>query len=707
MKKVLKVVGLIILPALIVIIAIVLSVMPYFATKYVNEHGKEFTGRKIALNEIRFNYLTTTLNVIGFKMFETDEQRPFVTFDTLRIKFKPFRLISSELNIEQIRLVKPEVNIVRKDTVFNFSDIITFIKSKPKTQKEEKNPAPLKYIFRNITLDSGKISFNDAAANYTSVMKDLGFAIPYISYNQEEISQVGLKFHFENGGFFQAKADYNQKLGLFGADFTVKQLDIAPFIPYTKDYFRLKSIEGLAEGEFHISGNIGKPDSLLISGNGNLIDFSAIDPSGIKVLGLKNGHVVMNQTLPMKFAFNFDTISLTEPFLFFEMKDSTNNILKLMVPGGTSDEPFSYSYKIRNFEINKGIVDFRDNTHVEPFNYHVDQLSLKLDSISSTSKWINTYASARLNNHGKLKMELGIDPSNPFELKINSVLTNFMLTDLNIYSKYYVGFPIILGNMYYQSKTSITAKQLNSENKLIIRNVKLGKKSGGLMNIPLKLAIYLLTDIHGDITLDIPLTGDLKDPKTNISRLVWQTLKNVVVKIVASPFLALSHLMGVDPTEVKGIEFNYCDTTLVSSHLRRIRLFTELEKKKPDMKIELASYNDTELEKKEIAVNEAGKLFSQATGSDSKKEKSRFLTFINQRLKTDTATLVYGCVQLIGSHKLDSIQSSFSKIRIREIERALHTTDSTSRIKVIVPNREAPENIGSRPVFELKYSVDE
>ena len=302
---------------------------------------------------------------------------------------------------------------------------------------------------------------------------------------------------------------------------------------------------------------------------------------------------------------------------------------------------------------------------------------------------------------------MGIDPSNPFELKVDYVLTNFQLSDLNLYSKYYVGFPILLGNMYYQGKTVIKARQITSENKLIIRNAKLGKKSGGLMNLPLKLAVYLLKDINGDIILDLPLTGDLKDPKTNISHLVWQVLKNVVVKVVASPFRALSRLMGVDPAEVKGLEFDYADTTLTDRHLKRIKLFTELEKKKPDMKIELTYFNDIELEKKEIAMGEAGKLFKASTGSDYTREKAQFTTFLAQKLKSDTISPVSGSLLLIGNHKLDSIQNSYAQKRIHKIEAALHSIDSTTRIKMVTPNKEVPENVGSRPVFELKFSVDE
>jgi len=707
MRKAIKIFIWYVLPVIIMLIIITLVSLPYVAKKYINEHGKEYTGRKLAVDQIRINYFTKTFRIIDFKMYEPDGQQSFIAFDTLLIKINPIHLFSSELDIDQIRLVKPEVNIVRHDTVYNFDDIIVFLKSKPKGEPDKKSSGPYKYVLRNISLERGKLSFNDKGANYTNIMKDLGFAIPYISYNEEEISKVGLKFYFENGGFFQAKADYNLKKGVYDADFTVNQLDIAPFLPYTRDYFRLKSMEGIVDGTFHLNGNISKLDSILINGDGNVSNFTAKDLSDRKVLGAKLGHVVMKNSLPMKFSFNFDTIALTEPYLFFEMKDSTNNFLNLMVPSPPSSEPFQYFYAINHLKIEKGLVDFRESSHGEPFNYNLDQISFAIDSISSTSKWIKAYSAARLNKRGKLKVEMGIDPSNPFELKVDYVLTNFQLSDLNLYSKYYVGFPILLGNMYYQGKTVIKARQITSENKLIIRNAKLGKKSGGLMNLPLKLAVYLLKDINGDIILDLPLTGDLKDPKTNISHLVWQVLKNVVVKVVASPFRALSRLMGVDPAEVKGLEFDYADTTLTDRHLKRIKLFTELEKKKPDMKIELTYFNDIELEKNEIAMGEAGKLFKASTGSDYTREKAQFTTFLAQKLKSDTISPVSGSLLLIGNHKLDSIQNSYAQKRIHKIEAALHSIDSTTRIKMATPNKEVPENVGSRPVFELKFSVDE
>jgi hypothetical protein len=287
------------------------------------------------------------------------------------------------------------------------------------------------------------------------------------------------------------------------------------------------------------------------------------------------------------------------------------------------------------------------------------------------------------------------------------VITNFQLSDLNIFSTHYMGYPFLLGNMYYKGKTVIANRQLNSENKLIIRNATLGKKSGGIMNIPLKMALYLLKDLHGDIILDLPLTGDLNDPKTNIRKLVWTTLKNVVVKVVASPFIALSGLLGVEPKEVKGVEFNYRDTTLTETHLRRIKLYTELERKKPDMKVEMNYFNDVNLEKREIAVDETGKLFLAATGLDYRKEQDKFSSFLKTKLNSDTVSTVTGSCLLIGEHKLDSIQQNISRIRMQKIKAALRSFDDSTRIRIVIPNKEVPENIGSRPNFELKFSIEE
>ena len=279
MKKAFKIIVYFILPVLIVFVIIALVALPPLAKKYINEHGKEYTGRKLLVNQVRINYFTATFHVIGFTMFEADEQAPFVAFDSLTVDINPLRLFSSELDVEKLRLVKPEVTITRRDTIFNFSDIIAFFNSRPKSDTVSKPSGPYKYVVKNISLVSGKLTYNDKGIDYTNIMSNVGFTIPYISYNREDISEAGLKFYFENGGFLQAMAGYDMKKGAYNADFEVSKLDISPFLPYMKPYFRFKSYEGMADGKFHIKGNINNIDSVLIRGDANVADFAAKDLS--------------------------------------------------------------------------------------------------------------------------------------------------------------------------------------------------------------------------------------------------------------------------------------------------------------------------------------------------------------------------------------------------------------------------------------------
>jgi uncharacterized protein involved in outer membrane biogenesis len=131
MRKIIRFIALLILPAIIVLIIAALIALPYLAKYYINKHGRDYTGRKIEVRQVRVNYLTATFRIIDFKLFERDERQSFVSFDTLLVNVDPIHLFSSELSIDQLRLAKPEISIIRTDTLFNFDDIITFIHSKP------------------------------------------------------------------------------------------------------------------------------------------------------------------------------------------------------------------------------------------------------------------------------------------------------------------------------------------------------------------------------------------------------------------------------------------------------------------------------------------------------------------------------------------------------------------------------------------------
>jgi len=113
-----------------------------------------------------------------------------------------------------------------------------------------------------------------------------------------------------------------------------------------------------------------------------------------------------------------------------------------------------------------------------------------------------------------------MDPRDPLmNLNLDVWITDFILSDLNIYSRHYLGSSILRGDMDYRSNTRIRDGQLSSENKLVIEHVEVGEKEGGLHDLPLKFALFLLKDREGVVNLDVPVRGDLKNPEVSVGKI--------------------------------------------------------------------------------------------------------------------------------------------------------------------------------------------
>lgn len=716
MKK--RIIGIV----LLILLAIIVSGMifgPFIARIYVNNNGKELIGRTLTIEKVRINYFTSTVRLIGFNLFEKDDTSLFVGFDTLLIDLQPRKLLKSELVVKRLWLTDPVAQIVQRDTVFNFSDIIYFLSASDTTVVKDTVVADsdFKFEFSDIRLKGGNISYTDEIINNTTHLNNLTFTIPYLSWNQDEASEAGLKFNFRNGGYFAALGSFDPGSGEFNAKIIVNELDISQFTAYIKPHVFLNSIEGSAGCELNFNGNADMIDSLRVEGRILVKEFAAFDNNERKILGAENLKVSLNPTLPLAGRYIVDSISLIRPYLLFEMHDSSNNFIELFPPAQpdtvTSEQAEGESisdslvYSVNSVIINDGVIDFSDITLDEPFNYHLSQIALKTDSVSSKSSWLQAISTMRLNERGDLRAEIGVNPSDPYELKVDYVISNFRLPDFSPYSKFYLGSAIIYGNMYYEGKTTITARQITSENNLVIRNAEIGKKSGGILNIPLRLALYLIKDLNGDIKINMPVRGNLNDPEIKIGRLIWTTFKNLIFKIAATPFIALSDIFGFDENDLKGIDFDYSDTLLTATNTKRLDQLLYMKENKKELDIELVYFNDKNLERDQIGLHEAGNIFRRQTGKSYLEDKDNFEEFLKSYLGKDTIDLYNDCIEVAGAQKIDSILKSREDLRIRLVDDYLKSRDSLSRISIFLPAGDAVYKAGSKPGFEMKFSIEE
>src|SRR5690606_36254780 len=97
-------------------------------------------------------------------------------------------------------------------------------------------------------------------------------------------------------------------------------------------------------------------------------------------------------------------------------------------------------------------------------------------------------------------------------------------------------------DLKYQVKNS----RMQGENNMVLHDFALGKKVDhpGAMDLPLDLAVALLKDSSGRISLDLPISGDMNDPQFSYGAVIGQALRKVLTSLVSSPFRLLGKLAG-------------------------------------------------------------------------------------------------------------------------------------------------------------------
>ncbi|MEN8203160.1 MAG: DUF748 domain-containing protein [Bacteroidota bacterium] len=685
------------LSIMLAILILALAIAPVIVKRQAIKRSKELIGRQINIEKLKVNYFSSTIRIIDFILYEADEEESFVTFDTLLVNLAPLRLIRKDMVIQKLYLKGLTAHIWQQDSLYNFTDLLEYHQSEPDTLYSDTiESEPLHYIFSNLELNKARFSYTDSSIDKTIYMRDLSFFIPHIAWNQEEKSEAGIRFNFHREGYFQSALQLDPKEGEFDAQISLNKLYLNEFTDFLKKSVPIDSLSGLVNSNIVVKGDLDEIENSILSGDIELLGFELTDQTQDKLIGLSQLNLSFNEIDLQNRSFAFDSLTLSQPYIHFALFDSSNNFFDLLGMEATQEVDSTQessaekdsletvtgpatSYALNSFVIKNGVIDYTDHRTDEPFKYHLSELAMSVDSISSHEDWIDLYARMLLNNRGKLNAELGVNPQDPMNMTLDIAISDFILSDLNIYSRYYLGSPIIKGDMYYKSKTNITGGQLSSENNLIIENVEVGDKEGGLHDLPLKFAVFLLKDREGVIDLDVPVRGDLKDPKVDVGTIVWNTFKNLIVRAVAAPYDLLADMMGVDPKDIQSIEFAYADTTLTDQRKEQLDLLLSLEEKKKGLGIELIYYNDKDKETEQIYLAEASKLSSPVPPSDS-------LTLV--QTSTDLAEL-------------------YTQKRIVQVDEYLKLMNDSTRIFISEAHSDAPGNLGSVPKFEVKYSMSE
>ncbi|MBS4089223.1 DUF748 domain-containing protein [Pseudomonas rustica] len=385
-----------------------------------------------------------------------------------------------------------------------------------------------------------------------------------------------------NGSPFKVKLDSGVgKSGKLSADGTVnlapvnaqlnvktQDIDLRVAQSYINPFIRLELRSGMLGSDLKVNLKSTEPLALSVTGRAQIDQLHTLDT--LKTRDFLKWQQVVVEGLNYQHgdSLSIDKVNLFQPYARFMINDDrTTNIDDLLIPQpadsgakSTAAKPASkdkpLGIHIGGIAINDGSANFADFSLTPNFATAIQQLNGQIGTIDSRqAKPASVDIKGKVDRYAPVTIKGAVNPFDPMaSLDIATSFKRVELTTLTPYSGKFAGYRIRKGRLNLDLHYLITKGQLKAENKVVVEQLQLGEKvdSPDAVSLPLKLAIALLKDVDGKISIELPVTGDLNNPQFSVMPIVWQTLRNLIVKAAAAPFKLIGGLVSGGGSEDLG-----------------------------------------------------------------------------------------------------------------------------------------------------------
>lgn len=391
---------------------------------------------------------------------------------------------------------------------------------------------------RPVRLDLDQIAF--LAKNLSS---DLGKAIP-----------LSLSCRVEETGTVKAAGDIVPATMAGKGSLTLSRIPLAVASAYVADTAAIDIPAGRLGGKLDWSLGGKARDrisgSLQVDGLRVTEARSKIELFGFKTLGVNR---LSLQLSPL--ALTIAQVDLVEPRGSFVIDAQGKTSLDRIAPAQAKKAPPKpadtsgglTTLDIGALNLKKGRFSFSDKTLSPQFESVVSPLDLTVTGFSlDPAKRTELDLTAIIDGSAPVTAKGWVSPlKTPVEASSIVTLKNLDLVALSSYSSKFIAYPVARGQLDWEMNVDTSDNKLAMGNAIKARQLELGDKveSPDAADVPVKLGLALLRDMSGNITINLPVKGDLTDPKFSIGGIVLQAFLGLIVKAIASPFSLLASLV--------------------------------------------------------------------------------------------------------------------------------------------------------------------
>lgn len=377
-----------------------------------------------------------------------------------------------------------------------------------------------------------------------------------------------------------------------------QDIDLRLAQAYLDPFIRLELRSGLLGSDLDVQLKSTEPLALSVSGNARVDQLHTLDTlrerdfvrwKQVRVNGLDYRH---GDSLAI------ERIELDQPYARFVINENlTTNVSELMVPQPATpnetktDAGKPLAIRIGGVAINDGSANFADFSLTPSFATAIQQMNGRIGVLDNQKpQAASVDIQGKVDRYAPMSIKGKLTPFDPLNsLDIATSFKNVELTTITPYSGKFAGYRIRKGRLNLDLHYRIEKGQLNAENKVLVENLQLGERvdSPDAVDLPIRLAVALLKDTQGRIAIELPVQGDLNNPEFSVMPIVWQTLRNLVLRTAQAPFKFIAGLVGGSNVDLSTVPFNAGSAELAGDARQALDTLAKALEERPNLRLEV------------------------------------------------------------------------------------------------------------------------
>ncbi|UNB64256.1 DUF748 domain-containing protein [Pseudomonas syringae group genomosp. 7] len=389
---------------------------------------------------------------------------------------------------------------------------------------------------------------------------------------------------------------------------TSRDIDLRIAQAYISPFIRLELRSGMLGSDLAVNLKSTEPLAFSVTGKAQVNQLHTLDT-------LKQRDFLKWQQLQLEgldyqhgTGLSIAKVDMDQPYARFMInEDRTTNVDDMLIPQAddkTASQPKPartqpkakaenpLAIHVGEVNIKDGSANFADMTLTPNFATAVQQLNGRIGTIDNRKPTpAPVDIEGKVDRYAPVTIKGSLNPFDPMaSLDITTSFKRVELTNLTPYSGKFAGFRIRKGRLNLDLHYLITKGQLKAQNKVLVEQLQLGERvdSPDALDLPIRLAVALLKDTQGRISLELPIEGDLNNPQFSVMPIVWQTLRNLVLRAAQAPFKMLGGLVAGGSSEDLGsVSFAPGSSDLSAEAQSALDKLSVALKERPDLKLEI------------------------------------------------------------------------------------------------------------------------